>query len=221
MTPPFVDPFSRSYHDYSVNDLIVFTNHAADKAETHVAFQGAVSDYVTMPPQLREMANELGVARDAAAGHDDNRVAEQNALMETTIRALDHNSYHIALLAVHRKDPDILLNSAFETKPPKTSKGKINLLDLVPGLSAKHLKGVEGAIYLAFKREKPNAVFELQMTETPDDEASWRRVDEGTYNRSRVELRGLQPTRRLYFRVRYHEGGAVGAWSQPVSIIVL
>jgi hypothetical protein len=221
MTPSFLDPFVRSYQESPVNDLIVFTNHAADKGDTHVAFQGTVSDYVTLPPKLREFANALGVARDAASGHDENRLAEQKALMEAAVKALDHNSYHIALFSAHHKDPNILLNAGYELKPPKTSKGKINLLDLIPGLNAKHLEGVAGALNIILKRAKNNAIVELQITETPDDEASWKRASEGLYNKSRFELRGCEPTRRLYLRARYHEGGGVGAWCPAVSIIVL
>jgi len=220
MPPPFTDPFDRTYQDSSVNDLIVFTNHAAEKGETHVAFQGSVADYVTLPPKLREHANALCLAREAA-GHDENRMAEQKALVDTVIQALDRNSYHIILLAAHRKDPSVLLNAGYDMKSPKTSKGKIHLLDLIPGLAVKHLKGVPGALLVNMKRAKKDASTELMMTETPDDEASWRRVSERVYNRSRFELRGLQPTKRLYFRARYHEGGAVGAWCPPVSIIVL
>jgi hypothetical protein len=221
MTPALADPFVRTYQDSPVNDLIVFTNHAAEKGETHVAFQGPVSEYVTLPPQLREIANTLSAARDAASGHDDNRVAEQKALMETVIKALDRNSYHIILLSDHHKDPSMLLNAGYEMKPPKTSKGKLNLLDMIPVLNVKHLEGVGGALLINLKRAKNSAGVELQMTETPDDESSWKRVGEGNYDRSRIELRGYEPTRRLYFRARYHEGGGVGSWSPPVSIIVL
>ena len=221
MTPPFTDPFVRTYQNCPINDLIVYANHAAEKGATHVAFQGPVSDYVTLPPKLREIADALSVARDAAAGHDDNRMAEQKALAEIVIRALDHNSYHVILLADHHKDPSILQNAGYETKPPKTSKMKLHLVDLIPGLNLKHLKGVSGALTVALARAHTNASVELQMTETPDDEASWRRVSDGIYNTSRFELRGYQQAKKLYFRARYHEAGAVGAWCQPVCIIIL
>ena len=221
MTPSLADPFVRTYQESPVNDLIVFTNHVAEKGETHVAFQGPVSDYVTLPHKLREIADALGVARDAASGHDDNKMAEQKALMETVIKALDRNSYHIVLLSDHRKDPSILLNAGYELRPPKISKAKLNLLDMIPVLNVKHLEGVGGALLIILKRAKNIASVELQMTETPDDEASWKRVSEGNYSRSRIELRGYEPTRRIYFRARYHEAGAVGSWCPPVSIIVL
>jgi len=217
MTPLFQDPYVRTYQESTVNDL----NHAAEKGETHVAFQGAVSDYVTLPPKLREIAASLSLARDAAAGHDENRLAEQKALMNAGIQALNHNSYHIILLAEHRKDPSMLQNAGYDLKPPKASKGTLHLLDMIPVLTVRHLEGIVGALLVIMKRAKNNASVELMMTETPDDEASWHRVSEGIYNRSRFELRGFEPTKRLYFRARYHEGGAVGSWCQPVSIIVL
>ena len=176
MTPLFIDPYLRTYQGSSVNDLIVFTYHAAEKGETHVAFQGPLADYVTPPPMLRGIADALGLARDAAAGHDDARVAEQQALMDTIIQALDNNSYHIILLSAHRKDPSILQNAGYDFKQPKINKGKIHLLDLIPGLQLKHLLGVAGALLVILARAKSSASVELQMTETPDDEASWQRV---------------------------------------------
>ena len=221
MTPPFIDPYLRTYQQSQVNDLIVFTNHAAAKGENHVAFQGPLAVYVTPPPKLREIADALSLARDAASGHDDYKMAELKSLTDSVVQALDHNSYHIILLADHHKDPGMLLNAGYEMKPPKTIKGKVSLLDLVPGLTLRHLKDVIGAIYVILARAKNNASVELQMTETPDDEASWRRASEGIYNRSRFELRGFEQTKRLYFRARYHEGGAVGAWCPPVCIIVI
>jgi len=221
MTLTFQDPYLRTYRESPVNDLIVFTNHAADKGETHPAFQGSVSAYVTLPPQLREIAVSLSAARDAAASHDDDRMAEQKALMEAAVRALDRNSYHIILFADHHKDPSLLSTAGYEMKPPKTGKVKLNLLDLIPGLSVKHLKGVTGALLVYLTRATSDASVELQMTETPEDEGSWHRVGEGNYNRSRFEIRGYQPARRIYLRARYHEAGAVGGWCPPVSIIVL
>jgi hypothetical protein len=217
MTPAFVDPFVRNYHQSPVNDLIVFTYQAADKAQAHRAFQGPLPDYVTLPP----IADSLGVARDAASGHDENKMAEQRALMEVAVRALDHNSYHIALFSNHHKDPSLLQHSGYEVKPPKVTKARVNLVDLVPVLTVKHLESVSGGLIIIMKLAKYNANTELQWTETPDNEASWGRVGEGNYDRSRIELRGYEPARRIYFRVRYHERGAVGAWSAPVSIIVL
>jgi len=124
MTPLFTDPFLRGYQGSTINDLIVFANHAAEKGETHVAFQGAVADYVTKPDKLKEITRALSMARDAAFGHDDTKIAEQNALAATLIRALDHNSYHIILLADFHKDPSILHNAGYEPRPPKTSKVK-------------------------------------------------------------------------------------------------
>jgi hypothetical protein len=220
MTPPFIDPFVRTYQESPVNDLIIFTYHAAEKGQNHVAFQGPLADYVTSPPKLKGFADALGVARDAASGHDVDRMAEQKTLMDEVILALDHNSYHIILLSDHHKDPSMLLNAGYEMKPPRT-KVKLNLLDMVPGLQLKHLAGVAGALLVHLARAKNNAGVELQVTQTPDDEASWKRVSEGIYNRSRFEIRGLEQTRRLYFRARYHEGGGVGSWCPPVCIIVL
>lgn len=214
------DLLDTNFEDLSVNDLIVTIGHAADKAETHIAFQGDLPEYVKRSPQLRQLAEDLGKARDAAAGHDQQKVAEKKALMAEGKHALTVNAHHITLLSIHRNDPTILLDAGYKHKQ-KLAKAKVNLLDLVPEVSLKHGGGT-GVITIVVKRAKGNASLEVQMTDqSPDVEGSWRGLGEGTYNRSRIEIKGLQPASRVHFRARYHEDGGTGRWSTPVSLIVL
>ncbi|HJV64800.1 MAG TPA: hypothetical protein VJ550_03605 [Geomonas sp.] len=216
------DPIDRRYQNASVNDLIVTAKVAGKKQKDHAAFKEKLPEYVYEPDQLDDLASKLEMARDAAVGHDTFRVAEMKAIMVQTVLALDNNADHVVKVSRHRNDPSILLESGYDLKPETVNvKEKTKLLDLVPELSAKHVMGVPGAILAILKLAVTKASVELQMTETPDSEESWKGIGQGIYNRSRIEIRGLEQAKKIYLRARYHQDGGVGRWSQPVAIIVL
>jgi len=209
------DPYDRSYREQGVNDLIFTTNHMADKAEVHVAFQGPVSEYVSTSPRLREYAVKLESARDSG------NVGELDLLMPQVVQALDFNADHVARVAEYRNDASILHNAGYDFKTQHTVKIKVNLLDLVPVVSLKHLENVSGGYTIVVRKQKGGAPVELQWTETPEVEDSWKGIGDGTFNKSRVEVRGGEPTKRIYVRGRYHKDGGVGRWCNPVNIILL
>ena len=211
------DPFDRNYQNQPVNDLIVTMGHCGAKQKDHPAFKENVPEYVTLPPELLDLAEKMGSARDG-----NNMADELKALVGRSVLALNNNADHVVKFARHRNDPGLLLNAGYDLRPEgPIVKNRINLLDLVPGLSAKHIPGVPGGILAILKLAKGKAITELQITETPDVEESWQHVDEGIYNKARIEIRGLEPTKRKYLRARYHEGGSVGRWTEPICIIVL
>ena len=207
----------------SINDFIVSVHHKADKAEKHVAFQGSnLPEYLTMPPMMRQMADRLGLARDAAAGGDTENRALMNALWAELKLAVRMNGQHITMLSLYRKDPSILLNAGYELKEstPSKSAAAVHLLELTPEVSVKH-DVVPESIIIMVKRPRNNASVGIQTTYgDPNLEASWENP-EGVHNKSRIVQKGLEQARRIYIRARFHEDGSTGRWSQPVSIIVL
>lgn len=220
MTPAFQDPFLHSYENESINDFIVTIKTIAEKQRAHTAFQGTLSEYVTGPDLLTTLAAQIETARDEALGHDPVKVAVLESLIAEGVKALRFNAHHVVMVSYHRNDLIVLYEAGYDLKPPPTARMKVNLLDLVPELEAK-LGPVEGSILVLIKkRSSVKSSVELQMTYSPDDEQSWRQTGAGTYLKSRIELRGLEPVRRTYIRARYHEDGAVGRWSIPISIIV-
>lgn len=211
------DPIDRSYEHEPVNDLIVTVGRCAEKQKDHPAFRENVPEYVALTPDLMDLAAKLGSARD-----DKNMAGEMKALMGRSVLALNNNADHVVKFSRHRNDPGLLLNAGYDLRPEgPAAKDKTHLMDLVPDLSAKHMPGVPGGIIAILRLAISKAIVELQKTETPDLEESWQRVDEGIYNRSRIEIRGLQPTKKIFLRARYHEGGSVGRWCAPISIIIL
>jgi len=203
----------------SINDFIVNVHHIADQLENHVAFRDALPEYVTKSPRLRELADELGKARDAAAGGDRDRAAEKKVLLAAGQLALAMNAHHIVMLSLSRNDPGILANCGYDPKQKSSGRQVVNLLDLSPEVFTKH-GGVPGTVIVLAKRTRQNASTELQMTDQdPSVETSWN--SQGIYAKSRIELKGLEPAKRLHFRARYHQEGSAGRWSSRVSIIVL
>ena len=213
------DPLISDLSGLPINDFIVELKNKANKQESHEAFKGGLTEYLSPATKLRQMADELEIARDAAAGHDINKVAELNRLRLIAQQALTFNARHIAALALYRNDPGLLLNGGYDPNVKHYNKSNINLLDLVPEAFLKHT-GISGYLIAVIKRAKNGATVEVQTTtKNPADESSWDSI--GIYTKARIDLKGNEPASTIYIRSRYHEGGNTGRWSTPVGIIVL
>jgi hypothetical protein len=218
---PLTDPLVTSFNDLSVNDLTVRLRQAADKAEIHEAFQGQLSEYVSTAVMLREIADEIEKARDAALTRDTLKVAILNALVEKGKRALIFNARHIVMLSIHRDDPSLLENTSYDLKKKSLAKAKVSLLSLMPEVYVKH-GSVTETLDVLVKRAKKDATIELQLTDQdPNLEESWNGKSLGIYNRSRIDVKDQKAARKVYLRARYHVEGGVGPWSAPVSIVVI
>ena len=210
--------------DQSENDInafIVKVEHCADKAENHVAFGGDTPEYVSKAPKLRQLVVSVASARDEAAGGDKNKVEALKALVAHTQLCLDMNACHITMISLARNDLNILNNAGYQIKQkPGKTKSTVDVLDLTPEVTLKRTT-VSGGVIVQIKRTKQrNVSAEIQMTDQdPNVEASW--YSKGIYNKSRVEFKGFEPGKKIYFRVRFHADGGVGKWCPVVGIIVI
>lgn len=212
------DPLDCNFNDLSINDFIVELHHKADKAEVHPAFQNQVPEYVTKAAGLRELADKLGKARDAAAAHDRVKTEEKKALWAAGKLALSMSANHIVMISLVRNDPTVLDNCGYDRKE-KSSKQALNILDLCPEVFAKH-GGASGCIIVMVKRAKSTVSIELQITDQdPAIESAWSGL--GIHTKSRIELRDQEPAKKISLRSRYHVDGNAGKWSTPTTIIVL
>jgi hypothetical protein len=218
------DLVEANFNNLSLNDFIVQMHHHADKSEHHPSFQDDAPEYVTRPQRIRELAGNLEKSRDEALGGDKAKAAEKKAQWDAGKLAMEKNAYHAALISVHRNDPSVITDCGFEAKHKNVAKPTVNLLDAIPEISVKHImvagRIVPESVAVVIKRLKNTANVELQITDgDPNLESSWRSL--GVRNKSRIELKGLESAKKIYLRVRYHEDGGNGRWSQVVSIIVL
>lgn len=220
------DLFDLNLNGYSINDFIVFLNILAEKTETHSALK-EYPEYFSSPEKLRGQATLLGQLRDASANGDRGKKAEKLAVWEETKLAVIMNAQHITMLSLHRNDPSILLNTGYSLKQKhsgkSTSSSSTDLLAETPGLALKYVQSgsgpVAGSFTVHITRAKNKASTELQMSDKPSDESSWN--SQGIYAKARIDYKGQQSEKRLYFRARYHHDGGVGPWSQVVNILVL
>lgn len=218
------DMLDANTNHLGINDFIAFMLILADKSESHPVLKDVSVEYYTGHEKLREMAGNLGRLRDAAANGDKEMKAEKLAAWEKCKLAISMNAQHITMLSLHRNDPGILYNTGYPLKQKSPSvKPAVNLLEEIPQLSVKHAQSpsgpVSGAIIIILSRPRTTAPFELQRTENPADESSWRGL--GIHTKSRIEYKGLESATRVYFRARYALDGSTGKWSPVASIIVL
>ena len=212
------EPLQSDLSGLSTNDFIVELNYIATVQEQHRAFQGGVPEYVTLAPKLRQLGEDLGKARDAAAGRDVHKIAEKNALRKAAQRAVTLNARHIEALSLFRNDPSLLDNTGHKFKQRATTSKAVNLLEIEPGLVLRN-EGPSGFVLVMVKRAKNKAAVELELNkQNPAAEGSWGSL--GIHSGARVELKGQEPVTRIYVRARYCEAGQTGPWCAPVGIIV-
>ena len=211
-------------NDLGINDFIALLLTHAERVDEHPALKEGVPEYFSVGGQLRAIASNLGLLRDAAATGNREKKAEKMAAWEEGKLAVAMNIQHITMLSLHRKDPGILHNTGLELKQKQQGgKSSINPLAETPGVAVKHVRStsglVPGAVTVVLSRLKSSVPCELQMTDDPSNESSWN--SQGIHLKSRIEYRDLESAKRLYFRVRYHVAGKTGQWSPVASIIVL
>ena len=113
-----LDILDTNFSRFTTGDFILKISTIADKLEVHPVFQ-EFPEHVSGPVRLREIAEQLKRADDAAANHDRQKVAEKKALRAEAEQATTITAQHLVMISIHRKDPDVLLNTGFDLKQHK------------------------------------------------------------------------------------------------------
>jgi hypothetical protein len=119
------------------------------------------------------------------------------------------------------KDAFFLLGVGFivEQQPPQKNHAA-NASETKPGDPQVSHATVSTKVWVKCKPHRGAKMLEVQFTEDPSSEASW--VQAGLYTKaSKMEVSGLQPGKKYYFRVRYLGGNGAGPWSEIVSLICI
>jgi len=80
---------------------------------------------------------------------------------------------------------------------------------------------VSRKMVLKCKAHRGAAMLEVQFTEDPSSEENWVRATDLYTKASKMEVSGLQPGKRYYFRVRYLGDNGPGPRSELVNLICM
>lgn len=213
-----LDLLEHNFSGRSPGDFILTILTIADKVEVHPHLQ-VLPEHVAGAPRLRELAGGYKKARDAAANHDSEKMAEQLAAREECQSAASIMAYHISMISVYKKDPTVLHNTGYELKQRAVYSKNSSIPPMPTKFTVRH-GGVSGAAVVTVNKEQSAASMELELSEeTPPTESSFR--PGGLLFKCRSELTGLEPTKRYHFRIRYRGAGGIGPWSHIVTLIMI
>lgn len=194
--------------------LSIKTHHLAQE-ESHPPF-----------PTQGEMTESFNFYRNlnhAAENRDRVMMAQRDAARKVCEDKF--HSYGTLLLMRSNGDPMQLLGSGYEVQLPKTVKKTPTVNDtLLAPLApvARHIivagQPVAGKFLIKWNTVPGSNAFEVQMTDDPSDEASFKTCLHTSH--SRDEVPGVSGT-RYYIRVRVLIGKKEGPWSEVVNILCL
>jgi hypothetical protein len=123
--------------------------------------------------------------------------------------------------SVRENDPSLIANLGLEPKKRLTTRNRIPALVGAPAnLTVKH-GPLSGMVVLNTPKVLHGITYELQIClGDPTNEESWSDKDQFSSGR-KMEVKGLEPGRVHYFRVRCFGAVGHGPWSPIVSLMVI
>lgn len=210
-----VPQFDTNFSKLTDGDLFQKTISFAETVKDHPAFQN-LQEHVPGYDRFMTLADMLRNASEAARYGDKLKAEERDKIREEILRSFTFAGQHVIMVAAHRNDPT-LLNIGLEQRQRVYRTAQHSL----PGPPAKLFvkNGSPGVVVAMVNRDREMASVELQITENTGNDSSWKTVDK--YYTCKMEVRGLEPVKRYYFRARYHNSVGVGPWSPVVNLVVV
>lgn len=196
-------------------DLIQKTISFADRVRGHPAFQD-IQEHVPGYDRLMDLAGKLQRVSYAAQFKDTRAVAERDKIREEIITSFTFAGQHAVMVATHRNDPS-LLDIGLEQKQRAYSKPNLKLPRQARKVTAKNI-APPGTIVIYVSKCPEMKSIEVQITDDPSNEDSWRNL-EMSYN-CRIIESGLDLVKRYYIRARFHNSVGYGPWSKVIDIVV-
>ncbi len=215
---PF-NPFDYNFASLSHSVFILMATGFADCLLTHSFFKDNWPDYLPHPLVLKEQLNtyHLAVAAVEADGGKKNLKARDDA-RDLTYQSVVLMGQYVVMRSISENNPD-LLNVGLKLKVKTVRNGKPKALT-APIVTVKHGSD-SGSVLVNYSQVVVRGSYEVQYClGDPNDEASWKPTA-GQYTKCHANVQGLEPARKVYFRVRCHVDGVAGPFSQTVNIIVL
>lgn len=218
-----VAQFDTNFGHLGPSEFIVTVGNFADCLLTHPFFKDNWPDFVTHPIVLKEQlssyhealkAVEVDGGRKNIKNRDDSRhQAHASAVLM---------GQYVVMRSISEQQPDFLESVGLKLKTPiarSRALSKSSSVLLAPeNVTLKH--GTSGTILVSYTKVPGAGSYEIFIGEgDPSSEQSYAGV--GQYNWCRVEVKGLEPAKKINVKVRCHGAGEPGPFSQPVTIIVL
>ncbi|MBJ6752711.1 hypothetical protein [Geomonas anaerohicana] len=201
----------------SDGDLIHEVRTFAGRIRGHAAFQD-VGKHVPVAETFDSLADLLGQKSNAAKHGDKLMAEERDNTREEIFMKVTFACQHSVMFATYHKDPSLmdvgydLSHRVYTTKPATASvPGQPTKVELKPGP-----KG-SGIYYVLVNKVAGMGSLEVQFTETPNDESSWKSAERAY--KCKVEMKG-DLVKRYYIRARYHNSAGYGPWSSVVDIVL-
>lgn len=206
----------------STGAFILRMKAVADTIENHPYFAGDCPEYVSKSDKLRQLIELLAVAdRHAAEDGGKKQKAQKKAVRAESEQRLTFNAHHLTMLALHRKEPEMMLNAGYELKQKNSYHRNINLgVPEKPERFSVKNGPVSGTAIATISRPQVLGSILVQITEAdPLVESSWRDLEK--FYTCRMEMKGLDPVKKCHFRARYENAGGIGPWSSVVTLVVI
>ncbi len=215
-----VNQLGTNLSDLSHSEFVLVVGDFANRLLVHSFFKNNWPDYITHPLKLKEQLaayHEAAVVVDADGGRKN--LKDRDSKREAICDSVTLMAQYVVMRANSENDPSLLENLGLKLKekPVRSRKPKDSVVSTT--ISAKHGSD-SGEVIVTYRKVDGAGTYELEICQSdPNVEEAWSTV--GQYSYCRVPLRGLEPAKRVYFRVRCHGTGAPGPYSHYIGIIVL
>lgn len=210
-------PLETNLRSLSDGDFLLKLRYVAGVFDSHPAYQTGLPEWIHGAQQLRQHADLMNEAIEVAT-KDKSKEAEIAAAREKCARSLNFAVQYVTMFADHKNDLSLLENLGLEFKHKNYTKER-KLPEKPIKLIVKNEEGVGDIIIFTNSGFGLKGGVEVQINDgNPAEESSWRTYD--YYFSCRIEIKGLEPVKKYYFRVRFKNGAGYGPWSEPVSLVV-
>jgi hypothetical protein len=168
--------------------------------------------------QLNTDLQSFSNAYSATLTGDRSRIAVRDAARDTLTSHLQQLAYYLQMTA--NGDDALLASTGFDLRTPVP-----HTVITVPPPAPSNLRlkrgEVSGMLLVQVQKQTQATAYDVQTTSAdPTVEANWG--DAGIFmNCSRIEVPGLTPLKTYSVRVRAINAAGPGAWTLPVSLVVL
>lgn len=211
--------FDLNFKDVNNPNFIIYLGGIADALEVHLGYQN-LPEEVPNAGKFRDVASRLTEAVKAAQYGDSQKKAERDAIRLEGEEASVALANWAVIKYLAKKDPSLLANLGIASKKPIAKNANQASVTAPPNVKATHGK-LSGTVLLRSGKVAGSASMEVQFCQgDPMLEESWS-AGEHFPHCSHMELKGLEPGKMYYFRVRCLGNNGHGPWSAIVSLMVI